>query len=157
ILQGHVQDGESASMLHALLRHSALLEYADAAARILSDQGSGIADHDTSYPALIKDEELINLLPGSQPTTTWSWQLDQVVPAVTGALTLRQYLEGLTAFETPAVSTLGAFRRSLEHLQSLDSESLQVLAQGALDLASHRLDAWITSLPAKRLQAMRAT
>jgi hypothetical protein len=43
----------------------------------------------------------------------------------------------------------------LAHLQQLDSESLQYLTQGVLDLASHRIDAWITSLATKRLSMMR--
>jgi hypothetical protein len=35
-------------------------------------------------------------------------------------------------------------RRSLAHLQGLDTETLQWLTQGTLDLSTHRLDAWIT-------------
>jgi hypothetical protein len=39
----------------------------------------------------------------------------------------------------------------------LDSESLQLLMLGTLDLASHRLDAWITSFATKRLALMTST
>ena len=52
---------------------------------------------------------------------------------------------------TPAIAALGDFRASLAHLQALDSETLQYLMQGTLDLSSHRLDAWITSFATKRL------
>lgn len=155
ILNGHVQSGESASLLHALLRHGALLEHAQAAAQILSAQGDSLGGRDTRYATLVRDAELVNLLPGSQPTPTWRWQLDQVVPAVTGALTVRAYLETLAQFQTPAVAALGEFKASLAHLRSLDSEALQFLTQGTLDLASHRLDAWVTSLATKRLAALR--
>jgi hypothetical protein len=156
ILDAHVQWGEGATLLHALLRHAALREYAVAAAHILSGQGPTLNGQDTSFATLIKDQELVNLMPGSQPTMTWLRQLDQVVPAVTGTQTLRGFLEGLTQFQTPAVAALGAFRHALLHLQSLDSEYLQVLTQGGLDQASHRLDAWISSVATKRLSAMRA-
>jgi hypothetical protein len=157
MMEAHVQGSETGSLLHALLRHAALREYANAAARILSAQGPTLNGQDTSFPSLIRDQELVNLMPGSQPTMTWKRQLDQVVPAVTGTQTVRSYLENLTQFETSAVADLGAFRRALMHLQFLDTETLQLLTQGALDLASHRLDAWITSLATKRLNAMRAS
>jgi hypothetical protein len=75
---------------------------------------------------------------------------------ITGDRTSREFLEDLTSFDAPAVQSLGAFRASLAHLQQLDSESLQLLMQGTLDLSSHRLDAWITSFATKRLDAMRA-
>lgn len=156
IFEDHAQSGEEATLLHALLRHCALLEYTNAAAAILSSQGPTHNGQDTRFTTLIRNPELVNLLPGSQPTMTWARQLEQVVPAVTGNKTLRAHLEGLQQFDTPPVAALGAFRRSLAHLQSLDSESLQHLTQGTLDLASHRLDAWITSLATKRLSAMRS-
>ena len=48
-----------------------------------------------------------------------------------------------------------AFRASLQHLQSLAPDTLSHLLRGTLDVCSHRLDAWITSLATKRLTAMR--
>src|SRR5262249_21396440 len=82
-------------------------------------------------------------------------QLDTSVPPVTGTQTIRQYLEGLTAFDTPSVAALGQFRQSLAHLQGKDSEALQYLMQGTLDLASHRLDAWVTSIASQPLASRR--
>jgi hypothetical protein len=93
---------------------------------------------------------------GAPPTLTWLRQLFSVVAGVTGAGTIRQYLEGLAVYNTPATAALGDFRRSLNHLRRLDSETLQYLMQGTLDLSAHRLDAWITSFATKRLAAMRA-
>src|SRR5262245_56702745 len=135
-----------------------LLEYAGAATAILSGQGPTLNGQDTTYANLIKDPELVNLMPGSQPTMTWKRQLDQVVSAVTGTRTLRAYLESLREgeFRLSSVAALGDFRDSLEHLATLDSASLQYLTQGVLDLASHRLDAWMTSFATKRLDTMRA-
>jgi hypothetical protein len=83
ILEGHVQVLDGGTLLHALLRHAALLEYANAATAILSSQGDTLNGQDTSYANLIKDHSSWNLMPASQPTMTWKRQLDQVVPAVT--------------------------------------------------------------------------
>ena len=77
--------------------------------------------------------------------------------AVTGDTTIREHLEspaGLQARRPP--HRCGEFRAASRMLQGLDSEALQYLMQGTLDLASHRLDAWITSFATKRLAAMRA-
>jgi hypothetical protein len=156
IADAHEQAGAGAAVLHALLRHAALLEYGMAAAQIISSQGPTFNGRDTAFAALIKDQELVNLQPGSEPTTSWAWQLAQVVPAVTGDRTVGAYLEGLTQFDTTPVAALGAFRASLEHLQTLDAETLQFLTQGVLDLATHRLDAWVTSLATRRLRTLRA-
>jgi hypothetical protein len=138
------------SLLHALLRHAMLREYADAAAAIA---GSGVG---TSVTALLKEHELVDMLTGAPPTDTWKRQLDAVVPEVTGTRKIREYLESLTVFDTPSVAALGEFRQSLAHLRGRDSEALQYLMQGTLDLATHRLDAWMTSFASKRLATMRA-
>ena len=139
------------SLLHTLLRHSMLLEYANAAATIAGTRPGA------SLAALLKDQELVDLVTGAPLTDTWKRQLDLTVASVTGTKTIRQHLEGLTDFQAPAVAAIGAFRQSLAHLQARDSEALQSLMQGTLDLASHRLDAWITSFATKRLVSMRAS
>ena len=90
-------------------------------------------------------------------STTWKRLLDRKVAAITGTKTIREHLDSLRTFNAPQVAALGAFRDSLEHLQGLDSEALQFLMQGTIDLASYRLDAWITSFATKRLASMRAS
>ena len=127
-----------------------LLEYANAAAAIAGSRAGA------SVAALLKDQELVDLVTGAPPTDTWKRQLDLIVAGVTGDKTIRQHLEGLTTFQAPGVAALGAFRESLAHLQGKDSETLQYLMQGTLDLAAHRLDAWVTSFATKRLASMRA-
>ena len=106
--------------------------------------------------ALLRDPELIDLVNGAPLSTTWKRLLDRNVAAITGTKTIREYLDSLQTFNAPQVAALGEFRESLEHLQGLDSEALQFLMQGTLDLASYRLDAWITSFATKRLASMRA-
>ncbi|MGE0258839.1 MAG: hypothetical protein AB7H71_04555 [Alphaproteobacteria bacterium] len=138
------------SLLEMLLRHALLRELANAAAQILAGEpGADVG-------SLLRDVELVDLVAGAPPTLTWLHQLDRVVASVTGSGTIRQYLEGLAVYNTPATATLGDFRRSLAHLQRLDSETLQYLMQGTLDLSAHRLDAWITSFATKRLATMLA-
>ncbi|MDQ3257631.1 MAG: hypothetical protein M3R15_27720, partial [Acidobacteriota bacterium] len=136
------------SLLHALLRHSMLLEYADTSARLLFNNG-------TPLPVLFKDQEMIDISPQSIATPTSSWQLSQRIPTITGTQTLGEHLLKLTNFQDPNVAAIGEFRNSLAHLKSLSSARLERLLAGALDCCAHRLDAWITSFATKRLDAMR--
>ena len=136
----------STSLLQLLLRHALLREIADATA------GIAAAVPGSDVTALLREAELVDLVTGAAPTLTWKRQLDLPAPGIAGNPTVRQLLEGLTSFTTPpAVTALGDFRNSLAHLQGLDSERLQYLMQGTLDLSTHRLDAWITSFASKRL------
>jgi hypothetical protein len=145
------QPGEGTSLLQVMLRHSLLLEYANATAAIAgTEPGATLAE-------LLRDPELIDLVNGLPLSTTWKRLLDRTVAAITGTRTIREHLDTLRAFGAPQVASLGAVRDSLEHLQDLDSEALQFLMQGTIDLASYRLDAWITSFATKRLASMRAT
>ncbi len=144
------QPTEGTSLLQALLRHSMLLEYASATAAIAGTEAGA------SLAALLRDPELIDLVNGVPLSTTWKRLLDRTVAGITGTKTIREHLDSLRTFKTPQVAALGAFRDSLTHLQNLDSEALQHLMQGTIDLASYRLDAWITSFATKRLANMRA-
>jgi hypothetical protein len=146
-----------ASLLQVLLRHAMLREIANAAARI----AAAVPGNDLAR--LLRDLELADLvdLPpvnytvqAPPPTLHWKRQLDLKVPAVTGSNTIRQFLEGLASFTAPSVTGLGEFRASLAHLRGLDSEMLQYLMLGTLDLSAHRLDAWVTSFATKRLALM---
>ncbi|MFY9555472.1 MAG: hypothetical protein WAV47_12240 [Blastocatellia bacterium] len=138
---------DTTSLLQTLLRHAFLREIAYAAARIQS------AETGADLSALLRDAELVDLVTGAGPTMHWKRQLEQK-PAVAGGRTIREFLETQTSFTTPALAALGEFRSSLEHLKDLDSEALLQLMQGTLDLSTHRLDAWITSVATKRLAAM---
>ena len=143
--------GEGTSLLQAMLRHSMLLEYANATAAIAGTEPGA------TFAELLRDPELIDLVNGVPLSTTWKRLLDRKVAAITGDQTIREHLDSLRTFNAPQVAALGTFRDSLEHLQNLDSEALQFLMQGTIDLASYRLDAWITSIATKRLTSMRAT
>jgi hypothetical protein len=92
-----------------------------------------------------------------RPAPTWSWQFKQKVPNITGEHTLGEFLLKLTTFTDPNVAPINDFRRSLAYLKTVSSAGLQRLLAGTLDLCAHRLDAWITSFAAKRLDTMRKT
>ncbi|HVG77319.1 MAG TPA: hypothetical protein VNF03_04210 [Patescibacteria group bacterium] len=140
----------SVPLLQALLRHALLREHAQAAARIVASGG-------LSPAALLRDDELVNLVASPTPTPTFVWQRDQRVAAVTGTRTVREYLDAPPSPADPAVRAIGEFRAALQRLAGLDTATLQRHLGGTLDLASHRLDAWITSLATKRLAEMRRT
>ena len=138
IAANHVQGADGGTLLHALLRHGLLLEYASAAAAILATTG-------TAMSVLLRDAELVDLVGGAPPTLTWRRQLDQRVSAVTGSRTIREHLQSADGLQSSAAAALREYRAALARLQGRDSETLQYLLQTTLDLASHRLDAWATS------------
>jgi hypothetical protein len=137
-----------ATLLHILLRQSLQLEYRAAAARLVSRQQGT-----SPFASLMRDEELNNLN-AATATTTWRMLLGRASPA-TGNAAPSAFLKGLGAFDDADLASLGETRAALAHLQALPPEHLERLLVGTLDTASHRLDAWITSLATRRLAAMR--
>ena len=121
-------------VLHALLRHALLREHAEAGARVL----------DRNNPALLRDAELVDLVPNTSPTPTWSWVRSQ--PLAGG--TVRDVIA-----RDPM---LGEFRAALQVLAATPVPALERHLATTLDAASHRLDAWVTSLASRRLAEMRA-
>jgi hypothetical protein len=134
------------SLLYTLLRHSTLLEYTRAAQNILIAQGVMFRGHR-------RETEIIEVEPGAAVFTLRK-QLAMVVPAVSPQ-PLEVFLQQLTSFGDVAVTQLGNFRASLQHLSGLAVPVLERLMTGTLDLCSYRLDAWITSLATRRLMTMR--
>ena len=80
-------------------------------------------------------------------------RLAQAVPGVTGGSPLSRFLLETTVH--PATQTIAEYREALAALESLPTAELERLFTETLDLCSHRLDAWITSLFAERLEEMR--
>ncbi|MGH8666799.1 MAG: hypothetical protein ACREUX_21255 [Burkholderiales bacterium] len=138
-----------ATLLHLLLRHALQLEYTAAAARLAAKQPGA-----APLGSLLKERELVNLN-AATPVTTWRMLLSRPHPG-TNNVAPAAYLAALTKFDSPDLAPLGELRVALAHLQGLEPEQLQRLLAGTLDLASHRIDAWLTSLASRRLQAMRA-
>ena len=140
---------QPAALLHLLLRHALQLEYVAAAARLASRQAGA-----TPLATLLREHELVNFN-AATAVTTWRMLLSRPNPD-TSNVAPAAFLKGLTAFDTPEVKPLGELRAALAHLQNLAPQTLQRLLAGTLDVASHRIDAWITSLASRRLTALRA-
>ncbi len=120
-------------LLQVLLRHGLLREYAEAGARAV----------DAADLALLRDTELVDLVPGTAPTPTWSSTRGRPVSGGTAAE---------RAEDDPA---LAEFREALRTLSATDVPTLERHLAQTLDAASHRLDAWITSLATRRLAELR--
>jgi hypothetical protein len=125
---------EAQPLLQVLLRHALLREHAEAGARIL----------DRDDAALLRDTELVDLVPGTSPTPTWSWTREQ--PSGNG-----------TVADAVAVDDdLARFRETVGSLAGFDVPTLERHLAQTLDATAHRLDAWVTSLATRRLAEMRA-
>ncbi|GAA2463508.1 hypothetical protein [Streptomyces macrosporus] len=127
-------------LLYRLARHSLLVEYGTAASRIFGDGlGAGLE------PELVGLDEQV-------PTPTLRSRLEKNVPGTTtraGA-----WITGAGAADARArdvTETTAALRT----LSTVDPADLERLLAQHLDTASHRLDAWLTSLATKRLAWLR--
>jgi len=136
------------TLLFSLLRHSLLRVYASTAVRIARARG-------VASPGEGKEPGL-----GADGLSAWE-RLSAPLPAVTGQATLAEHLDAVRAAAAPAspaaeqIGELIALQASLRHLARVPSASLARLAAGALDLASHRLDAWMSAHASRRLAALR--
>jgi hypothetical protein len=137
------------SLLEALLRHAHGREVANATAR-LAARGSGL-----DLGALLRDAEFIDLVPVAPAPEPWRRQILRPAPGTEPPIPINAFLDGPSSDTASEATDLGDFRGSLAWLQELDSETLQYLMQGTLDLSSHRIDAWVTSFATKRLATMR--
>jgi hypothetical protein len=136
--------GRPPALLYYLLRHAALALYADVGTRI------AVKNHAATAAALKEPET-----PGVDAAHPTVWdRLDRPIPAVSGTKALGRFL--LDDVAHPDTKEIAAFRSALQQLEQLPTAELDRLIAEALDTCSHRLDAWITSLAAKRLDELRA-
>ena len=135
--------GDPAPLLYLLLRASALLELAAASARV--QEAGGVLG-----PGERREHELVGLGP-NQVATVWE-QLDRSVPGVGGGQPIGQWL---TSHVPPESPELGFFRAALTGLMLRPTAELEHEVREVLDLSTHRLDAWITSLATMRLETLR--
>lgn len=134
-------------LLYRMLRHSLLIDYADAARRIQVRAGVMNAADDP-------EPELIDMLDGSPTRTVWR-QLDTAVAAITGAQKLGAFLENNANEGNPDVRDLAETRTALRTLAALKTSELELFLPETLDICSHRFDAWATSVATRRLEALR--
>jgi hypothetical protein len=134
-------------LLYDLARHGLLLAFAGAAYRIQLRAGLVTA-------AERLEPELIDIDPAKLTNTIWK-QFDRSVPATTGARSLRDYLSDPANETNTDVGDLRETRQSLRQLSTVPTERLDLLLRESLDTASHRFDAWVTSLATRRLDLIR--
>ncbi|HEU4795330.1 MAG TPA: hypothetical protein VFT02_06855, partial [Pyrinomonadaceae bacterium] len=143
------------TLLHLLLRHSMLLEYTSAASRLLV--GKKLLE-----PTVLREPELVDLPVGQLMHSIWRQMAMKIT--VEGQAEPIEVSKDLLGFlptgepdtaRVPDLKQISEFRASLAHLKSLNVRKLETLMAGTLDLSSHRLDAWITSIATKRLLDMR--
>jgi len=145
---------ETPAVLYLLLRHAMLLAYAEAGYRIQVAEG-------ILQPGAFADPGLVDILSAAgasekepEHTLTPLRLLDATVPKV-GDAPLRDLIHRLGGADHPGAAILDEMRKSLEHLAAVPATRLDGLLRETLDLASHRLDAWITSLATARLVRLR--
>jgi hypothetical protein len=143
--------GGANTLLFALLRHALLRAYATAALRIVRARG-------LAQPG---EGEEPGLAAGTPPSA-WT-RLAAPLDGVTAAgQTLGQHIDAVRAANSTAGSPAAAqlaelmeVHGALRQLVSVPTAALARLAAGVLDLASHRLDAWVTAQALRRLAALR--
>jgi seryl-tRNA synthetase len=149
IRTGAPPSGED-TLLFALLRHAVLREYVATVLRILRARELAQADEGAE--------------PGLGPDGPSVWErLAAAVEGVTNGEALGSHLDGVRAAGTgagsPAATEVGELvevQTALLHLAELPSAQLERLLAEALDVCSHRLDAWITAHAVRRLEALRS-
>lgn len=138
-----------AALLYFLLRHAALNEYAHVGFNTL-----------VLFGILFEDErvqpELVKVVPGTQGRNTVWQNFDRGFPDPEGDVSLGGFLLDRNN-PAPETDPIKSYRKSLSDLAQLPTAELDRLVAETLDVCSHRLDAWITSLANKRLKEMRGT
>lgn len=138
------------ALLYMLLRYAVLTESWREGRGILVAQGLATA-------ADLSEPELHRIVAGTETRQTVWQRLAQPVPAVSGSLSLGAFLSPVSPGEPPRAlpEPIVALRDAVGTLATLPTAELQRLTSETLDLAANRLDAWIGSLAAERLTAMR--
>ena len=139
--------GIDPSVLFRLLRHALLQEYSDAARQ---RESGYVFPLPHSREAEIVDPPIVieNTLREARTRTAWRILTDPIAPQrdPAGVILHQELAAGTTA--------LPSLQRSVAALHTLAERPVDTLARlikETLDLGSHRLDAWITALAARRL------
>lgn len=144
-------DGAAApvALLYRLLRHSALVLYTGLAYDFMILRG--VTPRVEWYERY--DREFWDIANTHPRSTIWEYLTRDYGP-LTAGLPLGEYLlwPGNPDWEGAAIQS---FQRSLQTLETLPVAELERLFTETLDVCSHRLDAWVSSLAIRRLEEMR--
>ncbi|HZX68441.1 MAG TPA: hypothetical protein VFE70_06130, partial [Candidatus Elarobacter sp.] len=140
-LRDLVPSASPTPLLFSLLRQTALRAYLDAALDLLTTVNA-------AQPAERIEAELIGF--GTTRPTAWEL-LNRTLP---GGGTVGSVLDGAKSGTT--APTFAAFWSAFGALTTFSAAELDAATREVFDLASYRLDAWITSLAQARLDQLRA-
>jgi len=141
------------SLLFLMLWHAYLTEYVRAAREVLHKFGE-INISDEKFQALHHEAELLGIF--QDLPTIWDLLFDRYFEDILSVLiTGLEVVESGSAPDEEIPKPWYEFLYALLTLKDLPTAELERLFTETLDVCSHRLDAWITSLATKRLQEMR--
>lgn len=124
-----------------LLRHAALRQYLDSALDLLTAVGAAHASERI-------EPELLGLSSVPRPT---AWDL--LTRTLPGSQAVGAFLD--TAKNDATIPAFAAFWSAFAQLSAMPAAALDAAVREVFDLASYRLDAWITSLAYARLDSLR--
>jgi hypothetical protein len=133
-------------LLFRLLNQGMLLAAKEDALDLLIEQNLAL-------PTARIEQELHGIAVTATATPTVWEHFDTQVATVTGSRTVGQFV--LSNVLNPFNAGVQRYRQALGVLADLPTAELERLLTETLDVCSHRLDAWISSLPAARLERMR--
>ena len=149
------QPGSHATLLGRVLRHAALREYARLAYDLLIGNTVNEVEEWERY-----ERELWGV-PGSRGIKKTIWEYFGGGIGLNGVPFEDQPKEPLGVFllseknKTPAAAEVASYRKSLSVLEGLPTAELERLFTETMDVSSHRIDAWVTSLASTRLADLR--
>jgi hypothetical protein len=126
-------------LLWLLARHAALRQYADSAYELL---GAAVSPPDRLEP------ELIDVSPTVHTPRVW----DHLALALPNGNAVGIYLD---QHKSDGPAPFVEFWHALDSLAEMSTVDLDTALRETLDLCSHRLDAWYTSLASQRLDFVR--
>lgn len=129
-------------LLFLLLRHAALREYLDTALDLLTTAGA-------AQPQERIEAELFGISSAATRATSW----DILQRELPGEGPVGIFLD--SAKQNASLPNFVAFWNALSLLAQYSASDLDALTREVFDLASYRLDAWITSLAYFRLDTLR--
>ena len=151
-----VEEGDK-TPFYRLLRHSMLLAYVDTAYNIQRSLGL-LQPDDHGDPALV------DIISESGTTQTMLGLLKKKLQSALnlnlpdfGDVPLEDVIHTFATSVHPSAQIIEEMKESLELLATLPASELDLLLRETLDLSSHRLDAWITSIATARLDSLRQT
>jgi hypothetical protein len=145
------QSAATKTLLDALIRHAAALEFGKTAGRLI------IRHRLKTGQLRARPTKVAELEPELVEANTRTLLRMATLPfaPLTGRRSMAEFIVTQVPPSEPDLAQLQEFVASLQHLADLPTAELHRLTAEELDLCSYRLDAWATSLAARRLQQLR--